>query len=79
MFSLQRPEASGLVCLLCEIEMEEIAAHEPKNFTLKELEAQLESVCAKIPAVSKECDAFVVLYGKDIFEAVSGNTPAGQV
>jgi hypothetical protein len=29
--------------------------------------------------VSKECDAFVLLYGKDIFNALSGNVPAGQV
>ena len=68
---------SGVACLLCEIVLEQIAAHE--NMTFSELQAELEQACTKFPSLKRECDALVVLWGADIFNAITGGIPAGVV
>jgi saposin len=76
---VEAPE-SGLPCLICEIAMEQVAANLNKeNFTYAELAQELDAACAKMPSVAKECDALVLLFGKDIYNALTGGVPAGQV
>ena len=73
-----KPE-SDVPCVLCEFLLKEVASHLPANFTEAELEADLKSVCAKLGALEKPCDAVVTLYAEDIYNALDGKTPPDQV
>ena len=64
------------LCNTCEFLLEWTAATLPKNLTLSAFEADLNALCLKLGSVSKECDLVVALYGKDLFDDVTGVTPA---
>ena len=39
----------------------------------------LEKDCTKYKSIEKECDAFVLLYGKDLYNDIVGGVPVGTV
>ena len=70
--SQPEPVQNDLVCVLCLVEMQEIVSkHIGSNVTYEEFVKNLEAGCAKYPKFKAECDAVVLLYGKDMYNAIT--------
>ena len=69
---------TGFACLICEVLLEQIE-DEDANATLAQVTQDLEKGCLKIPSLAKQCDAFIELFANDVWQAVTGEIPAGEI
>ena len=69
----------GTKCLLCEILLEQIANGLYQNFTLADLDKNLDKLCLKLGEYASECETLVVLFGEEVYQALIGGIPANVV
>ncbi len=78
---LQKAVESTLACQVCDVLLTDVSQYLSPNWTQQELDTFLEQSCANVLAgkLETECDAIVLLYGEDIYNALSGKVAADQV
>jgi hypothetical protein len=74
-----RNDKIELVCFLCEYLLDDVSEHLPANFTLAMLDQLFDDACAHLGDIQEYCDSLVVLFGEDIYNALSGKVPPEQV
>lgn len=77
-----QPENNGTACDACEYLFEQTAKYLPADYTQQELETLMQTTCTwlvEYPKAENYCDAIVLLYIEDIYNAMSGKVPPSQV